>query len=325
MPFSQSLNLPRVALTICALYLFGMGAAAANAPERHRINTTPEVLVLNVPERGPTPVQMTPVARSVGTVELKRTFLDGFSSFTPNTPPWQHHADHGGYDKLWARTLTSNQEQQLYVDPGFAGTGTRPLRLNPFSVEDGIFQITGRIAPEPARPQLDGYQYVSGMLSSAMSFEQKYGYFEARLRLPGGQGVWPAFWLKRGARHVPKGTPHWPPEIDIMEHIGASDRYHVTSHWDVHPDNKRSGLQVPVEAPTQRFHNYGVLWDEERTVFYLDRQPVAQIETKSNHHVEMFMIINLALGGRWPGPVDPDALPATYEVDWVAAWQFSDQ
>ncbi len=315
----------RILIMVLSCAALGANAVLAASPERHRINTTPEALVLDTPERGPAPAEMTKVSRTGGTVTLRRTFLDDFSSFTPNAPPWRHHFDHGPYDKIWARTLTSNLEQQINVDPGFAGTGTRPLRLNPFSVEDGILQITGSAAPKATQPQLDGYEYVSGMLSSAGSFEQKYGFFEARLRVPSGKGLWPAFWLKRDARYAPEGTSSWPPEIDVMEHIGAPASYHVTTHWGLSPDNERSGLKVPVEAPTQRFHTYGVLWDEERTVFYLDRQPVAQIETKPNHHVAMFMLINLALGGHWPGPVDPATLPATYGIDWVAVWQFSDQ
>jgi len=314
-----------ILVAVVSCMALGASAVMAASPERHRINTAPERLVLNTPERGPAPADMTPVQRATGTATLTRSFLDDFSGFTPNTPPWRHHFDHGPYDKLWARTLTGNNEQQIYVDPGFAGKGTRALRLNPFAVEDGILQITGRAAPHTAQPQLDGYEYVSGMLSSAGSFEQKYGYFEARLRVPGGRGVWPAFWLKRDARHAPEGTSSWPPEIDVMEHIGAPGSYHVTTHWGLSPDNELSGLKLPVEAPTRRFHTYGVLWDKDRTVFYLDRQPVAQIETKPNHHVAMFMLINLALGGRWPGPVDPEALPARYEIDWVAVWQFSEQ
>jgi len=304
----------------------GIGTAAmANSPQAYRVNTTPERLVLNTAPPGKAPAEMTPVPAATGTVRLTRRFLDRFDRFTPNTPPWLHHYDHGPYDTLWARSLEPNQEQQLYVDPGFAGTGNRALRLNPFALEGGVLQITGRQAPRSALPQLGGYQYVSGLLSSERAFEQKYGYFEARLRLPGGQGVWPAFWLKRATRHAPEGTPPWPPEIDIMEHIGTQNSYHVTSHWDLPPDHKRSGLALHVDAPTQRFHTYGVLWGPQRTVFYLDRQPVAQIETKPNHHVEMFILLNLALGGRWPGPVSQEALPALYEIDWVAVWQFEDQ
>ncbi len=309
------------ALAICAATGLSSAAVAAS-PEKHRVNTTPEILVLNTAPEGDAPAKMTPVTGAEATVRLRRTFLDTFSSFTPNTPPWQHRADYGPPDVYWNRTLPSNSEQQLYVDPAYPGTGKRPLRLNPFAVRDGVLEITGQKAPAAALPQLDGYRYVSGMLSSVVSFEQKYGFFEARLRLPGGQGVWPAFWLLRGSRHVPEGTSFWPPEIDIMEHIGAPDHYHVTTHWDVSPNNKRSGMEISVEDPTRRFHNYGVLWGPERTVFYLDRQPVAQIETKPNHHVEMFIFINLALGGSWPGPISEAALPATYEIDWVSAWQF---
>ncbi len=310
-------------VTLAFAVVIGLGSAAlASSQDRYRINTTPEVLVLNTAPAGAAPAEMTPVTSASGTVELQRTFLDEFSSFTPNTPPWQHRADYGPAHVYWNRTLKTSGQQQLYVDPAYRGTGLWALELNPFSVKDGVLEITGSHAPRDMVPQIEGYKFISGMLSSVVSFEQKYGFFEARMRLPGGQGVWPAFWLKRGTRLAPEGTPPWPPEIDIMEHIGEANRYHVTSHWDLPPDNEFSNLKLDVEDPTERFHNYGVLWDEERTVFYLDRQPVAQIETKSNHHVEMFILINLALGGNWPGPVDETALPATLEIDWVSVWQF---
>ncbi len=272
------------------------------------------------------PPEMRPVLRSPHKLALRRSFLDEFEQFTSNTPPWRHHYGHGASGSFRARTLVNNLEQQLYVDPGFAGDSKSSLALNPFQLANGVLQIEGRKAPQDMRPALGGFEYVSGMLSTETYFEQKYGFFEARLRLPHGPGIWPAFWLLASRDHTPEGRPAWPPEIDIMEYTGKQRGiYHTSVHWDIMPDNKKSGRTVRVESPDEIFHNYGVLWTPEQTVFYLDRKAVSVIETKSNHNVPMYILLNLALGGRWPGPVSDAALPANFEIDWVAAYNISDE
>ena len=287
----------------------------------------PQHLVIPLAVEGAAPEEMTETVTSDATVRLERTFLDDFTTFTPGAPPWRHLFDRKySDDTIERRTLGDNKEEQVYVEPSFTGTGDAPLGLNPYATKDGILRITGSKAPKDALPFLDGYRYISGLLTTEGHFEQQYGFFEARVRVPKGQGIWPAFWMKRAARLAPDGTPNWPPEIDIMEFIGSEpDKYFVTVHWDLAPDNQKSGASYPLLDGTEEFRNFGVLWDENRTVFYLDRVPHHVVETKSNHHVPMFMMLNLALGGKWPGRIFAGALPATFEVDWVAAWQFPQQ
>jgi beta-glucanase (GH16 family) len=308
-------------LTSCAAVFLLLAGWAIPAAAQDAASV-PLVLELDIPAREAAPAAMAKVTSTPKTVQLERRFLDRFDSFQPNGGTWRHHYNHNSYDSFDARTLRGNLEQQLYVDPGFKGTADVPLGLNPFEVSEGILHIKGQTAPPEHAAFLGGFDYTSGMLSSQNTFEQRYGYFEAHMRVPLGQGLWSAFWLKTHHAHTPKGLPAWPPEIDVMEFIGkGEDTYYVTVHWDVMPDNKKSGDTVKRARPTERFHTYGVLWLPDQTVFYLDRRPVRVIETKSNHDVPMFMVVNLGLGGRWPGKVSDAALPAQIELDWVAAYQ----
>ncbi|WP_324753948.1 glycoside hydrolase family 16 protein [Roseovarius sp. Pro17] len=286
--------------------------------------TAPQILDLAVPSPGVAKPEMSSVVDAPLHLKLQRQFFDDFIRFSPDHSGWRHHYNHGRYDEFRGRTLQANKEQQVYVDPGFAGTGDTPLGLNPFDIREGVLSITGSRASSDAMPYLDGFEYTSGLISSQNTFEQTYGYFEARMKVPIGQGLWSAFWLKTHHAHTPKGLPAWPPEIDIMEFIGTRpDRYYTTVHWDVMPNNKKSGSEISDVKPGADFNTYGVLWTPDQTVFYFNRQPVKLIETKPNHNVPMFMVLNLALGGKWPGNVSDEALPARLEIDWVAAYQIS--
>jgi beta-glucanase (GH16 family) len=298
---------------VCSVQAFAQATGVLPAPD---------VLELAIPSSDAAGSVVADIEGELGTITLDRKFLDEFSSFEPNGEEWLHHYNHAPYESFGARTLQGNREQQLYVDIGFAGTAEKPLGLNPFEAKNGTLRITGQQAPAKDLPYLGGYEYISGMLSTQGIFEQRYGYFEANMRVPFGQGLWSAFWLKTHHAHTPKGKPAWPPEIDVMEFIGSEENmYYVTVHWDVMPDNKKSGDSVALIRPAEEFHTYGVLWLPDQTVFYLDRKPIRSIETKENHDVPMFMVLNLALGGKWPGQVDDTALPAQLEVDWIAAYQ----
>lgn len=302
--------------------IFWASCSMQNVAHAQGVRPAPKTLELEVPSSETAGSVVADIEGKLGSITLNRKFLDDFSLFEPKGGQWLHHYNHAPYESFGARTLQGNQEQQLYVDIGFAGTADAPLGLNPFAASDGTLRITGQKAPAKQLQYLGGHEYISGMLSTQGIFEQKYGYFEANMRVPFGQGLWSAFWLKTHHAHTPKGMPAWPPEIDVMEFIGSEeDMYYVTVHWDVMPDNKKSGDSVTLIRPAETFHTYGVLWLPDQTVFYLDRKPIRSIKTKDNHDVPMFMVLNLALGGKWPGKVDDTVLPAQLEVDWVAAYQ----
>lgn len=191
-----------------------------------------------------------------------------------------------------------------FIDPGPDG---------PFKVVDGILQIEMR---------LKGDRWQSGLLAStdrqSTGFLQSGGYFEVRAKLPGGPGVWPAFWLGSNAM---EGIPS--PEIDILEYYGhSSDAYLATTHvW--HEGKSISGeayrIKVPSGSLENAFHTYGVSIDEAKVVFYLDRRVVAIEPTKREYLQPMYPIVNLAAGGGWP--IKGMKSPSVMHVDYIRAYR----
>jgi beta-glucanase (GH16 family) len=284
------------------------------------ISVTPavaETLIL----RGPTAPMSAPrlcAPVSAGTdftaqVSLRESFRDDFDAFDPYGGVWTPHFDHNRYDDWRARTLTTNEEQQIYVDPRYRGSAEAPLGLDPFRVENGVLSLVATPTPPEAVPHLFGFDYVSGMISSRQSFLQRYGYFEVRARLPAGQGTWPAFWLLRPGQ--------WPPELDVLEARNGWPVAHGYVHWSEDGVHRSTGCATPVEDPTAEFHAYGLLWMPQALVWYVDRQPVGWARIKPGLNRAMYLLVNLAIGGRFPGPPDATTpFPAAYEIDWIAVY-----
>ena len=206
------------------------------------------------------------------------------------------------------RTLHGNNELQLYVDPDYKGLG-----LNPFSVQDGIVTITASKTPDWAKSAI-GYNYISGELTTAGSFAQQYGYFEMKAQMAPGQGMWPAFWML-------STNGKWPPEIDIVEAIGdLPNHVYVNTHSAT---NGNAGKDVWSSADiTQGFHTYGVDWTASTITFYYDGKAVFTRATPADMHTPMYMLLNLAVGGNWPGAPDSttDWSKTQYKIDYVRVW-----
>jgi beta-glucanase (GH16 family) len=246
-----------------------------------------------------------------------RWYAEGLGRGKTGGGIWRTNYGHGGSTSVRARTLVNNKEQQVYVDPGFRGTGDAPLYLNPFSVKDGVLRITAEKAPPGLRPLIWGRTYTSGLITTKFTFAQRYGVFEMRARLPAGRGLWPAFWLlnKDGA---------WPPEIDIMEVLGhAPDVLHTTLH--THEGGKRGKYGTGgtrVADTSDGFHVYAVDWSADRIIFYYDDREVFRHATPADMHAPMYILANLAVGGKWPGNPDAaTAFPAVMEIDWIRAYR----
>jgi Ca2+-binding RTX toxin-like protein len=223
---------------------------------------------------------------------LKMTFDEEFSgplSASGGGANTKFRTDYGwGGDSnaAIARTLASNGEKQLYVDPGFSGKSSTPLGLNPFSVNNGVLDIHAGATPAGLSDAAYGYKFTSGMLSTRDSFTQTYGYFEAKMELPAGSGAWPAFWLYT--------TGSSASELDVMEsHSG--DQWTATTHD--HSTGKDTPLSSAIYTPdlSTGYHTYGVLWTADTVTWYLDGSAVRSEATPADMHGPMYMMVNLAL------------------------------
>lgn len=229
---------------------------------------------------------------------------------------WRTEYGNGGPGSVASRTLKT--ESEVYTDADWTGTGTKALGVNPFSVKDGVLTITAAPASSDVRPYIDGHTYTSGLLTTKFTFAQQYGYFEIKAALPAGQGFWPAFWL------LPTDNT-WPPELDVFEMLGKDPNVvYLTTHGS--EGGKNTMAQDRAVLDTTQFHTYGVDWNADRVIYYIDGVAVAQQQTPEVMKKEMYMLVNLAVGGNgsWGGAADATTGTGEMKVDYVRAYRTAD-
>jgi beta-glucanase (GH16 family) len=205
-------------------------------------------------------------------------------------------------------------------------------------VEDGFLTIEGRKEqfPNPGyRPGADAKdrrraqfaEYTAASINTFSKVSFLYGRLEVRARLPQGKGVWPAIWMM-GTNHNQAGWPKCG-EIDIMEFVGKEPgKVHATVHYFGDGKHQQMGSALAVQKPWEDFHLYAVEWNSDRMDFYFDQQkyftfPLDKAGSGPDNPFRKphFLMVNLALGGAWGGPMDDAVLPQKFQVDYVRFYQ----
>jgi beta-glucanase (GH16 family) len=207
-----------------------------------------------------------------------------------------------------------NGDQEYWAD---SSTGQ-----NPFQLDNGALDINATYVGAGNTPGGGSLSYDSGLFTTQGMFSQQYGYFEMRAELPAGAGMWPAFWMLDDNSAQPGA---WPTELDAVEAFGAPNANGEggtsEAHWDVHSQNtsQQAGNWVNINADeASGYHTYGVLWTPTQMSFVYDGQVMAEAPTPSDYTQEMYMIVNLAVGGTWPG--DATGENGTMKVDYLRAY-----
>jgi beta-glucanase (GH16 family) len=229
-------------------------------------------------------------------------FESTVKSGVPDTVNWYYNIGNHGW---------GNNELQNYI-PGIIGSDTCAL------VSNGTLKIIAKKKDN---------QVISARLNTKDSW--KYGYFEARLKLPKGKGTWPAFWM------LSENQKEWPldGEIDIMEEVGYRPNYVVASiHCKAynHVAGSQKNNEIFVATAESDFHVYAVDWTEDYIRAYVDGKEYFEFMNDKKgdkltwpFDVPFYLKLNLAWGGFWGGAegVDEKVLPAVYEVDYVRVYQ----
>ena len=203
-----------------------------------------------------------------------------------------------------------NNELQYYTD--------RPENIK---VEGGMLHITA------LQESFQGAAYTSARITTKGKLEQQYGRFEARMQLPWGRGVWPAFWLL--GSNIDEVS--WPQcgEIDIMEYRGQNPS---TLIGTVHGPGYSAGEAVSKEyvLPNDRFdtgfHIFGIEWGPDYINFYVDDVLYNQITPEDVdgewvYDHPFFILLNVAVGGNFVGPPNANTVfPQTLLVDYVRVY-----
>jgi beta-glucanase (GH16 family) len=226
-------------------------------------------------------------------------------------------------------------------DVGGGGWGNQELEYDTDGTQNAVVQggalvitatTNGASSHTCSYPSNGPCRYTSARLLTKGKFSQKYGRVEARIQIPEGQGIWPAFWLL-GANIDSVG---WPTcgEIDVMENIG---REPSINHGSLHmpaagttTDSELTGMYtLPGGARLgDDFHTYAVEWSASAIAFYVDdvlyetQTPQSATGRAWAFDQPFFVILNVAVGGTWPGaPDSTTTLPQTMKVDWVRVYR----
>ncbi len=240
------------------------------------------------------------------------------------TPGWQRE----DWELVWGDEFngeTISTENWLF-NIGGTGWGNNELqyytdRLENVRVEDGILIIEAR------QETYLGSKYTSARIITQYMQSWTYGRVEARMKLPMGRGVWSAFWML-GDDINKVGWPQCG-EIDIMENIGEPDTIYGTLHGPgysrgdgVGSFHKKTGTNL-----TEDFHVYAIEWKPNEIRWYLDDN-IYQILTDADipgkwvYDHPFFIILNLAIGGNWPGyPDETTIFPQRLYVDYVRVYK----
>lgn len=226
-------------------------------------------------------------------------------------------------DQVWGFDIGNgidgwgNQELQYYTD--------RPENV---TIQNGVLLITAQ------QESFQGSEYTSARLLTKDKFEQRYGRFEARIRLPFGQGIWPAFWML-GA-DIDENP--WPGagEIDIMEYRGQNPTVLIGS---VHGPGYNGGDAISKEYTLENdrfdtgFHIFGIEWGPDFVNFYVDDVLYNQITPEDvNEETDgegvwvfdkpFYILMNLAVGGTFVGSPNAETeFPQTMIVDYVRVYK----
>ena len=236
--------------------------------------------------------------------------FDGAAGSVPDPAKWNYDLGGNGWGNNELETYT-NRTDNAFLD----GAGHLVIKLikETFTGQDGIRR-----------------EYTSARLLTREKFTQRYGRIEARIKVPFGQGIWPAFWML-GANIAEVG---WPAcgEIDIMEHIG---REPSVNHGSLHGPgySGASPLTGIYTLPAGQkfaddFHIFAIEWEPATIRFYVDDN-LYQTKTTADAAGKrwvfdhpFFIILNVAVGGNFPGnPDETTAFPQTMTVDYVRVYK----
>jgi beta-glucanase (GH16 family) len=230
------------------------------------------------------------------------------------------------WNLVWSDEFSDNQlsnsNWQYEIGTSNNGWGNNELQYYTAS-PNNIYLDTGYLHIKALHQPYNGSDYTSSRIKTQGLYDFLYGKIEARMKLPSGKGLWPAFWML-GANITNLG---WPAcgEIDIMERVNTELKVHGTYHYDNFGHTYEGDFKY---VDPSEFHLYAVEWDNSEIRWYVDGVEYFSTNigvgsvSKEEFHAPFFIILNVAVGGDWPGSPDANTLfPATMLVDYVRVYK----
>lgn len=249
-------------------------------------------------------------------LDPKPIWNDEFEGTALDESKWGYNIGTG--DNGWG-----NSELEYYTD-----------RKENVYVKDGLLHIRANLETnaDDIANKFGGQKYTSARLLSQNKFAFTYGTVEARIALPAGKGIWPAFWML--GENIDKVS--WPTcgEIDIIEAVNDDHIVYGTHHWASNGSHAQYGNNTAdyygksTTIDITQFHNYKMTWDKEFIRIFVDDFMYQEIDIKDasndmgTFHKPFFFILNVAVGGSWPGfDIDDTQFPTEMLVDYIRVYK----
>ena len=242
--------------------------------------------------------------------EWKLVWSDEFDGARIDTSNWNYQiVEAGRFNDEWQRY--TNSDENAYIENG------------------------NLVIKAIHKSEVHGMdQYTSARLHTANKQDWKYGKIVARIKLPEGNGIWPAFWMLGANINENGGDTPWPQsgEIDILEFYGSKDdavveaNIHYADKSDAHKMMGAKSFKLKQGKFSDEFHEFELEWDAEKISWSVDGLQYADVDITSEEltefHKEFFILLNVAVGGRHAGRPDASSIfPQHMYVDWVRVYQ----
>ena len=243
-------------------------------------------------------------------MDWKLEWSDEFDGDRIDTDNWNLQVEKAGrFNEEWQRY--TNSDQNAYIDNGC-------LVIKAIH-ESSIHGMN---------------QYTSARLNTANKQSWKYGKIAARIKLPHGKGIWPAFWALGTNIDENGGDTPWPQsgEIDILELYGSKDdgvveaNAHYADAKGTHTNMGAAAFKLKEGKFADAFHIFELEWDSDRIAWLVDGEQYASMPISSPEltafHKEFFLLLNIAVGGTYSGPPDATTtFPQFMYIDWIRVYK----
>lgn len=251
------------------------------------------------------------------------------SSISVKNEGYTSPSSYPGYKLAWSDEFNDSviDKSSWNYETGNNGWGNNELENYTSSAANSFISKGGYLVIE-ARKEDSGL-YTSARMQTKGKREFTYGRMDIRAKLPKGKGIWPAIWMLGSAiDSVP-----WPTsgEIDIMELLGhRPDKIYGTIHWtnaEGKHDQLGGNYTLAGEDFSEKFHVFSILWDSTKIDWYIDNHKYFSANKKDINgnypfNKPFFFILNVAVGGNWPGSPDSSTVfPQRMVVDYVRVFQ----
>jgi len=213
-----------------------------------------------------------------------------------------------GEHQFYVNTLGPDQDHVNFVVPAHNPFQFDGSRLAIRAVKNPLKTTNNKVGHGPLRTMVAQQEFLSGAIASYDKFTQKYGYFEARIKIPSHVGTFPAFWLHHQNREH-QDTQRT--EIDIMENLGHAPWFVYNSfHYFKNVSSSYPGDAVFLKPQpegqirtgddfSQQYHTYAVKWEPGHIIWYIDGRQVSELYSNEANYENLYVILNLAMGGNW--------------------------